>query len=142
MDQQTTTKVVDHYQKVGNLDLMARLYAILGLKDEAKRQAKSREAESQFVNRKLWGSDGATSTGDDMGDTIVFGDMKMETPKQPEESTLVKLAKYGGLFATGGIAAAAVPLAIDWLSKDIPEPQPPTHTETTNDYQIGEITIE
>lgn len=141
MDQQTTTKVVDHYQKVGNLDLMARMYAILGLKDEAKRQAKSREAESNFVNKKLYGAD-PLATGDDMGDTIVFGDMKMESPQQPQESTLAKLVKYGGLLATGGLAAVAVPAVLDWLSSDIPEPQPPTHTETTRDYQIGEITIE
>lgn len=87
----------------------------------------------------LYGANDQPS-GDDVGDTIVFGDVRTET----KPSGLSTLAQVGLAAAGGGVTAAAIALASYLLlgNDDVPEPPQPTHSETVSDYEIGEIVIE
>lgn len=138
---------LDHLKTKSCISHLAGLSAVQNLRREAKSQAKSREAEADAARRALWSGD-RQPEDEDVGDTIVFGDLVQQPPPQPPPKpalgTLAKLGIGVALIASGAGVGLGLPVILDALRPAAVAPQPPTNTTTTieRDYSIGDIRIE
>ena len=109
-----------------------------------KRTEKNLNAEEAAVRQKLWGESPGKkeeTTGDDMGDQIVLGDLTHPTPiivNQPASNGLGKMLA-GAALAAGMIGIPGAGIAgylLSQMQKDNPVDAPP-FTDESLDVGLG-----
>lgn len=146
--QERKAMVAQYLERLGKLKLWSGVLGNKSLQHHIDEQQKNNAAESAFTRRKLWGDDGATTGGEDMGSTIL-GDVTHPTPiiinggQQPQGSGLKTLAALalGALLPGAGIGGYLLSQAIGKGSQTVIQPVAPNPTTDTS-LDIGLLKFE